>query len=153
MKDILGRYLPPLPAMIADIGGGSGRYALWLAEHGYQVYHRDLVELHVQQLLDELARHPGLAIDTTSGDARQLGLPDASMDALLLLGPLYHLPRHRDRVQALTEVNESYDLGISSSRPPSRAGPPDLMRLSPRRSISASLRLSMSLWISNGPAG
>jgi hypothetical protein len=35
MKDILGRYLPPLPAMIADIGGGSGRYALWLAEHGY----------------------------------------------------------------------------------------------------------------------
>ena len=26
---------------MADIGGGPGRYALWLAECGYQVVHRD----------------------------------------------------------------------------------------------------------------
>jgi SAM-dependent methyltransferase len=103
-KDILGRYLPPAPAMIADIGGGPGRYTLWLAERGYRVYHRDLVELHVQQLLDDLARHPRLAIDTAIGDARQLDRPDASVDAVLLLGPLYHLPRRRDRVQVLTEA-------------------------------------------------
>ena len=103
-KDILGRYLPPTPATIADIGGGPGRYALWLAERGYQVYHRDLVGLHVQQLLDALAGHPRLAIDTAIGDARQLDLPDASMDAVLLLGPLYHLPRRPDRVQVLAEA-------------------------------------------------
>jgi SAM-dependent methyltransferase len=103
-KEILERYLPPPPAMIADIGGGPGRYALWLAERSYQVSHRDLVELHVQQLCDELAAHPGLAVDTAIGDARQLDLPDASMDAVLLLGPLYHLPRRRDRIQVLTEA-------------------------------------------------
>jgi SAM-dependent methyltransferase len=103
-KDILGRYLPPSPARIADIGGGPGRYALWLAERGYQVYHRDLASLHVQQLLDELARRPSLAIDTTVGDARRLDLPDVSMDAVLLFGPLYHLPRRRDRIQVLIEA-------------------------------------------------
>jgi SAM-dependent methyltransferase len=103
-KDILGRYLPPPPAVIADIGGGPGRYALWLAERGYQVYHRDLVGLHVQQVLDALAEHPSLAIDTLIGDARHLDLADASVDAVLLLGPLYHLARRRERVQVLTEA-------------------------------------------------
>ena len=103
-KDILGRYLPPAPAAIADIGGGPGRYALWLAERGYRVYHRDLVGLHVQQLLEALAGHPSVVIDTAIGDARQLDLPDASVDVVLLLGPLYHCPRRRDRVQVLSEA-------------------------------------------------
>jgi SAM-dependent methyltransferase len=103
-KDILGRYLPSSPAVIADIGGGPGRYALWLAERGYRVYHRDLIELHVQQLLDAVMGDPRLAIDTQIGDARQLDLPDATVDAVLLLGPLYHLTRRRDRVQVLTEA-------------------------------------------------
>jgi SAM-dependent methyltransferase len=103
-KDILGRYLPPTPAIIADIGGGPGRYALWLAEHGYRVYHRDLVGLHVQQVLDAVAGRPILAIDTAIGDARALDLRDAAVDAVLLLGPLYHLPRRRDRVQVWTEA-------------------------------------------------
>jgi hypothetical protein len=37
--EILARRLPPPPALIADIGGGPGRYALWLASFGYQVEH------------------------------------------------------------------------------------------------------------------
>jgi len=28
------RRLPPAPAVVADIGGGPGRYALWLASLG-----------------------------------------------------------------------------------------------------------------------
>src|SRR5215467_333955 len=103
-RDILRRFLPPSPAVVADIGGGPGRYALWLAERGYRVYHRDLVGLHVQQLQAELAERPSLSIDTAVADARQLDLPDASVDATLLLGPLYHLPRRSDRVDVLTEA-------------------------------------------------
>jgi SAM-dependent methyltransferase len=38
------------------------------------------------------------------GDARRLEEADASVDAVLLLGPLYHLTGHADRVQALTEA-------------------------------------------------
>jgi hypothetical protein len=35
--EIVARRLPPAPAVIADIGGGPGRYALWLASFDYQV--------------------------------------------------------------------------------------------------------------------
>jgi SAM-dependent methyltransferase len=38
------------------------------------------------------------------GDARALPLDDATCDAVLLLGPLYHLPERADRLQALIEA-------------------------------------------------
>lgn len=99
-KEILQRRMPPAPAVVADIGGGPGRYALWLAGLGYTVEHRDLMALHVEQLQDQ--GNP--SIRTAVGDARELDLPDASADAVLLLGPMYHLPKREDRVQALREA-------------------------------------------------
>jgi 2-polyprenyl-3-methyl-5-hydroxy-6-metoxy-1,4-benzoquinol methylase len=60
--EILTRALPPAPAVVADVGGGPGRYALWLAEQGYTVHHRDLVELHIDQLSADAAVR-GLEID------------------------------------------------------------------------------------------
>jgi SAM-dependent methyltransferase len=101
-QEIVLRHLPPAPAMIADIGGGPGRYAVWLAGLDYRVLHRDVMPLHVQQL--RAAAAPDGAIDTAVGDARSLDLADASVDAVLLLGPLYHLPRRAERVQALREA-------------------------------------------------
>ena len=44
------QVLPRPPGVVADIGGGPGRYTLELAGHGYTVTHRDLVPLHVEQL-------------------------------------------------------------------------------------------------------
>lgn len=99
--EIMTRRLPATPAVIADIGGGPGRYALWLASLGYQVEHRDLMPLHVEQLTADAAGMPG--IRTAVGDARDLDMPDASADAVLLLGPLYHLTDRAERVQALRE--------------------------------------------------
>jgi SAM-dependent methyltransferase len=99
-KEIVQRRLPPAPAVVADIGGGPGHYALWLAELGYAVQHRDLMELHVDQL--RTFDHP--SIRTAVGDARALDLPDSSVDAVLLLGPLYHLPERQDRLQTLREA-------------------------------------------------
>ena len=43
---LLERYLPAPPAVIADVGGGPGRYAIWLAERGYRVHLVDPVPLH-----------------------------------------------------------------------------------------------------------
>ena len=100
--EIIGRRLPAAPALVADIGGGPGRYALWLAGLGYQVEHRDLMPLHVRQLEADTSGRDGLR--TAVGDARDLDLDDASVDAVLLLGPLYHLPRRSDRVRALSEA-------------------------------------------------
>ena len=100
--EIVGRSLPPRPAVIADIGGGPGRYALWLASLGYRVEHRDLMPLHVTQLQVDAAAVSG--IRTAIGDARALDLPDASADAVLLLGPLYHLASRADRSTAIREA-------------------------------------------------
>jgi SAM-dependent methyltransferase len=100
--EILARRLPLPPAVIADIGGGPGRYALWLASLGYQVEHRDLMPLHVSQLQTDAAGMP--QIRAAIGDARELDLPDASADAVLLLGPLYHLASRTGRAAALREA-------------------------------------------------
>jgi SAM-dependent methyltransferase len=101
--EVAARVLPRPPAAVADIGGGPGRYALELAGRGYTVVHRDLVPLHVEQL----RRASGTLadrVDTAVGDARDLDLDDASADAVLLLGPLYHLVEHDQRVRALREA-------------------------------------------------
>ena len=82
--EIVQRRLPEAPAVVADIGGGPGRYSLWLASRGYRVEHRDLMPLHVEQLTADMAGMPG--IRTAVGDARELDLADASVDAVLLLG-------------------------------------------------------------------
>jgi SAM-dependent methyltransferase len=98
-RQIISRHLPPPPATVADIGGGPGRYALWLATLGYRVLHRDVVPLHVDQLMRQAAGNP--RIESAVADARDPYLDPGSADAVLLLGPLYHLERRADRVDAL----------------------------------------------------
>jgi SAM-dependent methyltransferase len=88
---LLERVLPAPPAAVLDVGGGPGVYALALAARGYAVALMDPIELHVEQ-----ARAAGVH-DARIGDARELPWPDASVDAVLLLGPLYHLPERADR--------------------------------------------------------
>lgn len=98
--EVIERTLPSPPAVVADIGGGPGRYTDWLVEAGYDVVHRDVVEHHVAQVR---ARH-GERVDSVVGDARALDLPDACADVVLLLGPLYHLVEDGDRGRALQEA-------------------------------------------------
>lgn len=97
-QELLRRYLPPPPAQILDIGGGTGIYASWLAAHGYAVHLLDIVPAHVQ----EAAR--ASTFSAALGDARALPVPDASYDVALLFGPLYHLLEAEDRLAALAEA-------------------------------------------------
>jgi ubiquinone/menaquinone biosynthesis C-methylase UbiE len=97
--ELLARVLPPAPARILDVGGGPGVYAERLARDGYDVHLLDVVELHVEQ-----ARERG-SFAAELGDARDLSrFADESVDAVLLLGPLYHLIERRDRVAAFAEA-------------------------------------------------
>jgi ubiquinone/menaquinone biosynthesis C-methylase UbiE len=101
---LLQRYLPASPALLADVGGGPGRYAIWLAQLGYRVHLVDPVPLHIEQARDAASRSGVALAGAEVGDARSLRLADASVDAILLLGPLYHLPETPDRLQALAEA-------------------------------------------------
>ncbi|MBD3297052.1 MAG: methyltransferase domain-containing protein [candidate division Zixibacteria bacterium] len=101
-EEIITRYLPDSPAVIADVGGGTGVYARWLAEKGYEVYLIDLVAHHVAQARDTDERKEQNHIARyIIADARELPLDDASVDVVLMLGPLYHLPNYDDRLTAL----------------------------------------------------
>ncbi|MBZ0283955.1 MAG: class I SAM-dependent methyltransferase [Anaerolineae bacterium] len=101
-QEIVLRYLPKPPAVVMDIGGGAGIYAFWLAELGYTVHLIDLIPLHIEQANATTTNHP-LASGTV-GDARHVNFPDASADAVLLFGPLYHLTERVDRIQTLREA-------------------------------------------------
>ena len=104
-RELLARYLPQPPVTVLDVGGGAGVYALPLAREGYSVYLIDAVPLHVEQAREAsaLQRDAPLA-GAQVGDARRLVWDDKSVDAVLLLGPLYHLTSRDDRLQALQEA-------------------------------------------------
>ena len=91
-QEIITRYLPAPPAVVLDIGGGSGPYACCLAKVGYEVHLVDPVDLHIEQAKEASNQQPEHPIASISlGDARELRFSSTSADAVLLLGPLYHL--------------------------------------------------------------
>jgi ubiquinone/menaquinone biosynthesis C-methylase UbiE len=101
---ILAHNLPLAPAEIFDVGGAAGIHAFPLAKQGYQVHLIDPVELHLEQARSYAATSGVALRSITRGDARRLDVPSGSADAVLLLGPLYHLVEYPDRYQALCEA-------------------------------------------------
>lgn len=102
---IIERYLTPPPAVVLDVGGAAGRYACWLAEAGHEVHLIDPVPLHVEQARAASETQPEAPIASCEvGDARHLAVDDAVADAVLMLGPLYHLVEADDRQRALSEA-------------------------------------------------
>lgn len=105
-QEILLRYLPPVPSIVLDVGGGAGIYSLWLARAGYDVHLIELAPKHVEQARaasDAQQDYPVASI--CCGDARRLPRGDGSVDAVLLLGPLYHLTERLERLAALREAH------------------------------------------------
>jgi SAM-dependent methyltransferase len=97
-RDVLARVLPGPPASVLDVGGATGVYAEPLAADGYRVHLVDPVPGHVAEAISR----PGVTAEL--GDARALPAGDATVDAVLLLGPLYHLLDRADRVAAWREA-------------------------------------------------
>ena len=48
-QTLIQRFLPPAPSEVADVGGGPGRCAVWLAEPGHRVHLVAPVPLHIEQ--------------------------------------------------------------------------------------------------------
>lgn len=104
-RELLLRHLPPAPGIALDVGGGPGAYACWLAARGYVVHLVDSMPLHVEQARQASARQPDQPLASVRlGDARRLAMPDACVDTVLLMGPLYHLTERSERIVALREA-------------------------------------------------
>lgn len=101
----LAEHLPPAPARVLDCGGGPWRYALALAHQGYAVTLFDLSPT-LLALAREKAEAEGVTLAAyEEGTALDLSrFPDATFDAVLLMGPLYHLLEESERRAALVEA-------------------------------------------------
>jgi SAM-dependent methyltransferase len=99
--EILERHLPPPPATVYDVGGGTGFYSRRLSEQGYVAHLVDPVGEHVRAAREGSPRLASAEV----ADARALPWPDESADVVLLMGPLYHLQARQDRITALREAN------------------------------------------------
>ena len=108
-KRIVQRFLPSPPAIVADVGGGTGPYSFWLASLGYEIHLIEPSIRLVEVCRSQMQANPSQARPRTVkvGDARSLWLGDSSCDAVLMFGPLYHLTERDDRIGALRESPRS----------------------------------------------
>ncbi len=100
----LKEYLPP-GGSILEIGAATGRYTLPLCRLGYQVTAVDLSAALIAEnerllAMEQFPDPPKFAV----ADARDLSeVSGTQFDAVLLMGPLYHLVEADDRRRALQE--------------------------------------------------
>lgn len=110
-REMILRHLPAAPQVVLDVGGGAGSYALWLAGRGHEVHLVDPSPLHAQQA-EEASRSTERPLASVRvGDARGLEFDDGSANAVLFLGPLYHLTEVHDRRAALGEAARVLEAG------------------------------------------
>lgn len=102
VQEIVRRHLPT-SARVLDVGGATGVHSEWLLDDGHTVHLVDLLPGHVARASERLGSVVGFTAQVA--DARALPLPDASVDAVLLLGPLYHLTDRADRLAAWREAH------------------------------------------------
>ncbi|BBF43951.1 similar to methylase [Lachnospiraceae bacterium KM106-2] len=104
-KRYLNEYITGKSANIIDIGGGPGRYSIFLAEQGHEVSLVDLSQ-HNVEVAGRKAKERGVCLKgCEKGDALNLQkYNDGEFDVVLLMGPLYHLTKELDRKAALSEA-------------------------------------------------
>ena len=91
---------------ILDLGGGPGRYTIELAKLGHILHLADLSQTLLdvaKQKIDEFGIGNVKSINQVN--AVDLSVyADSSFDAILLMGPLYHLTDEAERVACIQEV-------------------------------------------------
>lgn len=85
---------------ILDIGAGTGRYSIPLAEEGYDVTAVELVKHNLGRLKQKCNK-----VHAFQGNALKLKkLNEDTFDVTLLFGPMYHLHEKEEKLQALLEA-------------------------------------------------
>ena len=92
--------VPREKVKILEIGAGTGRYSVALANEGYDVTAVELVKYNLGIL-----KSKGSSVKAMQGNALNLKkLQDDYFDVTLLFGPMYHLFGEADKKQALAEA-------------------------------------------------
>ncbi|MCL2549146.1 MAG: class I SAM-dependent methyltransferase [Symbiobacteriaceae bacterium] len=96
----------PQSAEILDLGGGPGRYTIELAKIGHTLHLADLSPKNLDVARERIAElGVGNIKSVTQVNAVNLSVyVDESFDAVLLLGPLYHLTDESERLACIKEV-------------------------------------------------
>jgi S-adenosylmethionine-dependent methyltransferase len=105
-NDLTWRYLNdylPSQGTILEIGAATGRYTLELAKRGYKLTAVDLSAALIEKCRNNLvAEKLESRVQLVVADVRNLGeVTEKEFDAVLLMGPLYHLVMEADRKLAL----------------------------------------------------
>lgn len=88
---------------ILEIGAGTGRYSIKLADMGYDVTAVEFVKSNLDILKSKIK--PEYNINVFQGDACNLDfLESNAYDIVLLLGPMYHLYNDEDKQSAISEA-------------------------------------------------
>jgi len=86
---------------VLDVGGGPGRYSLYLLNKGCNVTLVDLSPNNIK-FAKHKAEEQHLELKAVSGDARNISsIVYDKFDHILLMGPLYHLLDETDRVNTI----------------------------------------------------
>lgn len=92
---------------IIDIGAGTGKYSVALAEEGYDVTAIEPVRHNLGLLKAKKSN-----VNAKQGNALNLKkYPENFYDIVLLFGPMYHLYSHEDKLKALTEAKRICRMG------------------------------------------
>ena len=101
-KRFMNRYIKPEDKVL-DLGGGPGKYALYLAERGCDVTLADLSQKNVDFALKKAAEL-GLPLNGLQVDSRDLSAVENNQyDCVLCMGPMYHLQSENDREKTIRE--------------------------------------------------
>ncbi|WP_022748796.1 class I SAM-dependent methyltransferase [Lachnobacterium bovis] len=85
---------------ILEVGAGTGRYCIPLSEEGYDVHAIELVKHNLGVL-----KSKGSSVKAILGNALKLKkYEDNYFDIVLVLGPMYHLLKKEEKIQALNEA-------------------------------------------------
>ena len=102
-QELISRHLTSRPLRVADVGGGAGFYAFWLAEMGHEVHLIDISPRNVSAAHRLNENRSSRLASIQIGDARKMSFKDSSVDMVLSLGPLYHLIEREERLRAIRE--------------------------------------------------